>query len=237
MAPLKCKKHAWHVFIHDSRPARPFGPILCLTLFLVITGAFTNLQAQGRAKKQDTSGASAGIRLAAFTPTGDLGKSLSSGTGINLYYDQPFEFFLSGKLPSYMPASLQAMLNYESLSGEEEEGAQKGYKNSLSRTGLELGFTWSFLLAPKHRLGLLLLGGFASEKAEQEAPDTSASDAETLPPLMEQSETVFSSHLIINYEYHYSDFVFSAGSYTVYGADEERPLIGTGFNLGFGYKF
>ena len=173
--------------------------------------------------------------MASFSPTGDLGKSLSSGTGFNLYYDQPFDFFISGKLPSYMPASLQAMLNYESLSGEGgKDEAQKEYKNSLSRIGLEVGLTWSFLLAPKHRIGLLFLGGFASEKAEQEAPDTSA---ETLPLLMEQSGTVFSSHLIINYEYHYSDFVFSAGSYTVYGADDEAALIGTGFNLGFGYKF
>ena len=128
------------------------------------------------------------------------------------------------------------MLNYESLSGEGgKDEERKEYKNSLSRLGLELGFTWSFLLAPKHRLGLLLLGGFASEKAKQEPPPE-ASSAET-PLLMEQSATVFSSHLIINYEYHYSDFVFSAGSYTVYGADEETPLIGTGFNLGFGYKF
>ena len=134
-----------------------------------------------------------------------------------------------------MPASLQAMLNYESLSGEggaDEE--QKEYKNSLSRMGLELGLTWSFLLAPKHRIGLLFFGGFASEKAKQEPPsEASASGAET----QEQSGTVFSSHLIINYEYHHSDFVFSAGSYTVYGADEETPLIGTGFNLGLGYKF
>ena len=133
-----------------------------------------------------------------------------------------------------MPASLQAMLNYESLSGEGgKDEAQKEYKNSLSRVGLEVGLTWSFLLAPKHRIGLLLLGGFASEKAKQEPPATSASGAET----QEQSGTVFSSHLIINYEYHYSNFVFSAGSYTVYGADEETPLIGTGFNLGLGYKF
>ena len=131
-----------------------------------------------------------------------------------------------------MPASLQAMLNYESLSGEGgKDEEQKEYKNSLSRLGLELGLTWSFLLSPKHRIGLLFLGGFASEKAKQEPPDTS--DAE----IQEQSGTVFSSHLIINYEYHYSDFVFSAGSYTVYGADEETPLIGTGFNLGLGYKF
>ena len=130
-----------------------------------------------------------------------------------------------------MPASLQAMLNYESLSGEGgKDEAQKEYKNSLSRTGLEVGLTWSFLLAPKHRIGLLLLGGFASEKAKQEPPSTSA---ET----QEQSGTVFSSHLIIDYEYHHSDFVFSAGSYTVYGADDETALIGTGFNLGFGYKF
>ena len=134
-----------------------------------------------------------------------------------------------------MPASLQAMLNYESLSGEggaDEE--QKEYKNSLSRVGLEVGLTWSFLLAPKHRIGLLLLAGFASEKAKQEPPDNTS--AEPLP-LIEQSGTVFSSHLIINYEYHHSDFVFSAGSYTVYGADEKTPLTGTGFNLGFGYKF
>ena len=131
-----------------------------------------------------------------------------------------------------MPASLQAMLNYESLSGEGgKDEAQKEYKNSLSRIGLELGFTWSFLLAPKHRIGLLVLGGFASEKAKQEPP------AEASAETQEQSGTVFSSHLIINYEYHHSDFVFSAGSYTVYGADEETPLIGTGFNLGFGYKF
>ena len=134
-----------------------------------------------------------------------------------------------------MPASLQAMLNYESLSGEGgADEAQKEYKNSLSRVGLELGLTWSFLLAPSHRIGLLLLGGFASEKAKQEPPsEASASGAK----IQEQNGTVFSSHLIINYEYHHSDFVFSAGSYTVYGADEESPLIGTGFNLGFGYKF
>ena len=176
--------------------------------------------------------------MAAFSPTGELGESLSSGTGIQLYYDQPFDFFISGKLPSYMPASLQAMLNYESLSGEGgADEKQKEYKNSLSRIGLEVGLTWSFLLVPKHRIGLLFLGGFASEKAKQEPPATSASGAETPLPLMEQSGTVFSSHLIINYEYHYSDFVFSAGSYTVYGADDETALIGTGFNLGLGYKF
>ena len=109
--------------------------------------------------------------MAAFTPTGDLGESLSSGTGFNLYYDQPFKFFISGKLPSYMPASLQAMLNYESLSGEGgADEAQKEYKNSLSRIGLEVGLTWSFLLVPSHHLGLLFLGGFASEKAKQSLP-------------------------------------------------------------------
>ena len=135
-----------------------------------------------------------------------------------------------------MPASLQAMLNYESLSGEGgKDEEQKEYKNSLSRTGLEVGLTWSFLLAPKHRIGLLFLGGFASEKAKQEPPSNTSASAE--PLLMEQSGTVFSSHLIINYEYHHSDFIFSAGSYTVYGADEKTPLIGTGFNLGLGYKF
>ena len=131
-----------------------------------------------------------------------------------------------------MPASLQAMLNYESLSGEGgKDEAQKGYKNSLSRLGLEVGLTWSFLLAPKHRIGLLFLAGFASEKAEQEPPsdDASASGAET----QEQSGTVFSSHLIINYEYHSSDFVFSAGSYTVYGADKKTPLIWNGVQPGF----
>ena len=133
-----------------------------------------------------------------------------------------------------MPASLQAMLNYESLSGEGgKDEEQKEYKNSLSRIGLEVGLTWSFLLAPKHRIGLLLLGGFASEKAKQEPPSNTSASVE----MQEQSGTVFSSHLIINYEYHYSDFVFSAGSYTVYGADDKAALIGTGFNLGFGYKF
>ena len=37
---------------------------------LFIAGAFTSIHAQRRAKKQDASGASAGVRLASFSPTG-----------------------------------------------------------------------------------------------------------------------------------------------------------------------
>ena len=204
--------------------------ILLAFCALFLSGIFTDLLAQRRAKAKNTPSAEAGVRLASFSTTGDLKESLPSGIGLNLYYDQPFAFFLSGKLPGYMPSSLQAMLNYESLSHEDTD---KNEKNSLSRIGLELGPTWLFSLASSQYLALIVTAGFAQGTARRES---TLSVANSEPPL-EESALQFSSHFLIHYEYHYSDFVFSAGSYTVYGADEEVPLIATGFNLGLGYKF
>ena len=204
---------------------------LCGGLLLFVSAPFTELGAQRRAKKEQ-KGVSAGIRLASFSTAGDINESLPSGSGFQLYYDQPFAFFLSGKLPSYMPASLQAVLNAETLSNEEKkEGVTT--ENSLKRTGLEVGPRWYFPFGTSHGLSLLALLGFASETATMTiSKDSGASETE------EKSGTVFSSHFLINYEYHTkADLLFSAGPYIVYGADKESPLIGLGFNLGLGYRF
>ena len=202
------KKRASHVYI---------------SLALLILGLFSlsPLQAQ-----QEQS--SAGLRTAYFATAGDLKETLPNGIGINVYYDYPLSS-LFGSLPSYFPDSLQAMLNYEILSNEEEdEESELTSKYSLQRAGLELGPVWSFLLTESQVLSVALLGGFAQE--------TSSNEREFLAPV-ENSGIVFSSHLLLNYAYHYSDFVFGGGLYAVYGADEELPLVGVGLNLDFGYKF
>ena len=209
--------------------------LLALGLFITfLAGPLTSLEAQRRtAKKEDAS--VVGARLAYFSTTGELNENLPSGIGVQVYYDHPFSFFLSGKLPAYMPASLQAALNYEGLSGEverEESGLKSEY--SLSRVGLEAGPVWSFLLAPSQKLSLILLAGFASESSKRE---DSALNTGDVIDTEEKSGMSFSSHFLVNYEYHYGSMIFSAGSYTVYGADKETPLIGIGLNLGFGYRF
>ena len=121
------------------------------------------------------------------------------------------------------------MLSYESLSNEEkDEESGISSKYSLQSAGLEAGPLWSFLLTESQTLSVAFLGGFAHE--------TASNEREFLAPV-EESGIVFSSHLLINYAYHYSDFVFGGGFYGVYGADEEAPLVGLGLHLDFGYKF
>ena len=171
---------------------------------------------------------SAGLRLAPFSTIGDINEKLSSGIGLNFYYEHPLSLLLQG-LPSYAPDSLQAMFNYESLSGEEKR-RQRTISYSLSRVGLELGPFWSFVLAPKQNLSLGFLVGFAQENASRESEGIpSESDKE--------SALALSTHFLLNYEYHYSDYIFGGGLYTVYGPDKDLPLLGVGLNLGVGYKF
>ena len=93
---------------------------------------------------------------------------------------------------------------------------------------LQAGPFWSFFLADKQFLSVGYLLGFAQENAKSEIEGQ-----ETL----EESGVVFSSHILVNYEYHHADLIFGGGLYTVYGADEEVPLIGIGLNFNFGYKF
>ena len=205
--------------------------LLCFALT-----AFSSLQAQRRSKAQGKTRAAAGLRLASFSTLGDLNKQLPSGIGFQLYYQHP----LSG-LPvlsaikskaAYVPRSLELVLNYESLSNTEKEVKNRGLdvKYSLNRVGLEAGPRWFFPFSASQGLAVSWLLGFAQEK-------NSVSSRVPADKKDESSGLVFSTHLLLNYEYQYSDLIFAVGSYTVYGADKELPLTATGLNLGFGYKF
>ena len=134
-----------------------------------------------------------------------------------------------------MPASIQAVLNFETLSGEQKDDKTAGLtiEKSLSRTGLEAGPRWYFPFGTTQGLSLIVLMGFASETAKKEI----SNDSEVITT-EEKSGTAFSSHFLVNYEYHTkAKLLFSGGAYMVYGADKESPLIGVGLNLGLGYQF
>ena len=110
---------------------------LALSLVLALSPGTTSLQAQSKKGKPQPS---AGARVAYFSTTGDLSESLPNGIGFQAYYDHPLAAFFS-KLPSYAPQSIQAVLNYESLSNSETEAdtqLEARYRpletsNSLSR--------------------------------------------------------------------------------------------------------
>ena len=219
----------------QKRTKLPRGRFASLVLLCgLLSFSVSELQAQRRTKKEQ-GGASAGLRVAPFSTVGDISESLPDGIGVQLYYDQPFSFFLSGKLPSYMPASIQAVLNFETLSGEQkdEETAGLTIEKSLNRTGLELGPRWYFPFGTSQGLSLIALVGIASETAKKEI----SNDSEVITT-EEKSGAAFSSHFLVNYEYHTkAKLLFSGGLSMVYGADKESPLIGIGLNLGLGYQF
>ena len=211
---------------------------LCLltlfSLFIVIPSFSSGLHAQRRPQKKgspEQTRPSVGLRAAYFSVTGELGEKLPSGIGLNIHYQHPLSAFFP-KLPGYFPDAVQAMFNYESLSNEEDgEAIGETFSYSLSRLGIEAGPVWSFLLAQSQYLSLGVLFGFAQENASTEWKLGDLTLAN-----IDESGTVFSSHFLLNYEYHLSNFIFSGGLYTVYGGDEELPLIGTGINIGFAYK-
>ena len=220
---------------NGRRYTQKMRAVYLLTLFsLFIIAPSSGLHAQRRPQKKGSTGQaqpSVGLRTAYFSVAGDLSETLPNGIGVNIYYDHPLSA-LFPKLPGYFPSSLQAMLNYESLSNEEEGEIQEDtFSYSLSRTGLEAGPVWAFLLSQKQYLSLGLMLGFAQESATTELKSDGALISE-----IKESGTLFSSHFLLNYEYHLSNFIFSGGLYTVYGGDEELPLIGTGINIGFAFK-
>ena len=111
-------------------------PSLAFALVLALSLGTTSLQAQSKKGKQAPS---AGARVASFSSTGDLSESLPNGIGFQAYYDHPLTAFFP-KLPSYAPRSVQAVLNYESLSNSETEAdTQLETSYSLSRIGIEAG--------------------------------------------------------------------------------------------------
>ena len=219
-----------------DRYTQKIRAVCLLALFsLFIIAPSSELEAQRRPQRKGSPEQirpSVGLRAAYFSVTGELGEKLPSGIGLNIHYQHPLSAFFP-KLPGYFPDAVQAMFNYESLSSEEDgENQGETFSYSLSRIGLEAGPVWSFLLAQSQYLSLGALFGFAQETVVTELMYDGVTAAE-----IKESGMVFSSHLVLNYEYHLSNYIFSGGLYTVYGADEELPLTGTGINIGFAYKF
>lgn len=202
---------------------------LALALILLALGLGTaSLGAQNKKGKAQPS---AGARFAYFATAGEISESLPNGVGFQAYYEHPLSQLFPG-LPAFAPQSVQAVLNYESLSNSETDpDTELSTSNSLSRVGIEAGPFWSFLLAESQFLSVGYLLGFANESAKSEIEGQEPQEP------MEASGVIFSSHLLVNYEYHLSSYVLGGGLYVVYGADEELPLIGTGLNFSFGYKF
>ena len=180
----------------------------------------------GQSQQQDHQ---IGFRSAYFVTQGELSEVLPTGYGIQLYSNHPLSS-ISRPLANFLTtAKLQFALNYESLSNEVDEvrGVPRKVEYNLERLGLEAGPVWLFSLDKSHHVSVTFLAGLAYEFGTSKKIDE---DGNTPPPdEVEVSGFAFSSHLLFNYEYHYSNFIFSAGSYRVYGAAEKNTSDWGGF--------